>query len=410
VIGIVAGQLAERFNRPVVLLASPPDEMARGSARSVEGVNINLAIAAHSQLLGSFGGHPMAAGLSISSERIPEFRRCLSRTVEKMLGEVAREASLQIDAYLPLAEMTPNLAADLERLAPFGAGNPPLVLASRGLVIVSETSLGRSGEHRLVRVEDEVGAAYRVVWWQGAGWPLPEGRFDLAYAARISTYRGAGEVQIEWLDARETEERSVEAAVQRPPIEVVDLRGAAHPLPVLQRLAAEGVQVWREAEAVGKVDGHDRYALQPSDALAIWTPPPGPAELRRALEEVVPRKVYLFCVYPQAGGVDAFLQRLSGLLKFALNQNQGRTRISTLATATGQREAAVQLGLDCLRQGGFIRQEETRGQEIQVARGASPSRMPPEQLAALKAVLEETAAFRAYYQRADKEALVANNS
>ena len=62
----------------------------------------------------------MAAGLSISAERIPEFRRRLYRAILAAAGESVGQASLQIDAYLPLAELTPDLVADLERLAPFG--------------------------------------------------------------------------------------------------------------------------------------------------------------------------------------------------------------------------------------------------------------------------------------------------
>jgi single-stranded-DNA-specific exonuclease len=130
IIGIVASRLVERFNRPVVLLATPPGELARGSARSVEGCNITAAIAQSQDLLAGYGGHPMAAGLSLDPERIPLFRRRLSRAVQGMLGEVAREPTLAIDGALALEELTLELVADLERLAPFGPGNPGLVLAS----------------------------------------------------------------------------------------------------------------------------------------------------------------------------------------------------------------------------------------------------------------------------------------
>ena len=118
VIGIVASRLVERFNKPVILLSAPPGEMARGSARSIEGVNISAAIATQAEMLAGFGGHPMAAGLSIASERIPEFRRALARSVRAQLGDVQPEATLQIDGYLSLVELSLDLVADLERLAP----------------------------------------------------------------------------------------------------------------------------------------------------------------------------------------------------------------------------------------------------------------------------------------------------
>ncbi|MCK5428851.1 MAG: single-stranded-DNA-specific exonuclease RecJ, partial [Anaerolineales bacterium] len=102
VIGIVASRLVERYNKPTILISAPSGEAARGSARSVEGVNITAAIADQKDMLHGFGGHPMAAGLSVDPGRIPEFRRALSRTIGKMLGEVPIEVQLQVDGYLGL--------------------------------------------------------------------------------------------------------------------------------------------------------------------------------------------------------------------------------------------------------------------------------------------------------------------
>ena len=138
VVGIVASRLVERYGVPTVLLSLPSsstDDPARGSARSVAGVNISAAIAAHADLLLGFGGHPMAAGLSLAPDRIPEFRRALSRTVEAMSREAEVTPGLQIDGELPLSDLTLDFAADVERLAPFGPGNPPLTLVSRDLTV-----------------------------------------------------------------------------------------------------------------------------------------------------------------------------------------------------------------------------------------------------------------------------------
>ncbi|MBU0512679.1 MAG: single-stranded-DNA-specific exonuclease RecJ, partial [Chloroflexi bacterium] len=183
VIGIVASRLVDRFGKPAILLSIEGDGSARGSARSVEGVHITEAIAAQKEMLTGFGGHPMAAGLSLPVENIPRFRRGLSRAVRAMIGDQPPEAALQIDAYLPLAELSLDLVDDLERLAPFGAGNPPLILATRGLKLVSHTVIGRTREHLRLVVADEAGNAQNVLWWRGAGEPLPDdgSRFDLAY-------------------------------------------------------------------------------------------------------------------------------------------------------------------------------------------------------------------------------------
>jgi len=420
IVGIVAGRLAKRYNRPTILIATPPGELGRGSGRSVEGCDIHAAIAAHGEMLVSFGGHPMAAGLAIDPERIPEFRRALSRAVMEMCGEMRKEAALQIDGTLPLADLSLNLVNELERLAPFGPGNPPLTLASRGLVLKSHTSVGRSGEHLQLIVEDEGGTVQKVIWWQGAGSPLPQGRFDLAYVVRASDYRGQRDVQVEWVDARPVEVPAVPLRPQPPAVEVVDYRREPSPRRLLERLRVqEDVQVWSEAGARAEIAGRYRHELSPSKGLVVWTTPPGPGELQAALEKVSPERVYLFAIEPGLDHPEEFLKRLAGLTKHALNSanaDEVRVNISALAAATAQREATVRAGLAwlvarghlvVLGEGGDVGARLARAHEVRLAAGSQTvsddlSRITAE----LRALLEETAAYRAHFVRAEKETLI----
>ncbi len=423
VIGIVAGRLAERYSRPAILISAPPDRLARGSARSVPGCDVRAAIAAHADLLVDFGGHPMAAGLAIEAERIPEFRRALSRTVHDMLAESdAADGlpgpldSIQIDGFVHLADLSLDFVEQLERLAPFGPGNPALILASRGLSLRSQSLIGRSGEHLRLVVEGEAGTAQRVIWWRGqamldAGASLPQGRFDLAYVVRTSDYRGQRDVQVEWVDAREEALPSgVQVHMLKPEAQVVDCRYAPNPTELLERLRQQGeMQVWREAGAKADVPGRDRHELESSEALAVWTTPPGPGELRRALDVVSPETVYLFGVDPGLDDLKPFLERLLGLIKRALRTDAGKVRISALAAATAQRRATVRAGLSYLvAQGNLAVQAASEdGDEVLLAAGdRTPSVDRPQIRARLKALLDETAAYRAYFARADENALI----
>ncbi len=348
----------------------------------------------------------MAAGLSIQAENIPEFRRRLSRTVSAMRGDAPLEAALQVDGTLPLGEVTLELAADLERLGPFGAGNPALTLVCHRMKLEDHRSLGRNDEHRLLNVQDAAGENFKVVWWQGAGWPLPEGMFDLAYTLRASTYRGVREVQFEWVDARLIEEPVEELESPKEPIEVVDYRDSAHPLPILEQLQADGVQIWCEAEAREKLGGAHRSQLVRSAALAIWTVPPSADVLRQVLEAVSPQKVYLFGILPDGAEAPTFLQRLAGLVKYTLKAKQGRTTLDALAAVTAQRRDAVRLGLSWLERSGHIRVVTQQEDELVIAAGDGELVEGLEDVATrLKAVLQEAAAYRAFFLRADKDTL-----
>jgi single-stranded-DNA-specific exonuclease len=408
VIGIVAGRLAERYHRPTILIATPPDRLGRGSARSIEGCDINAAIAAQAGLLHGYGGHPMAAGLSIDPERIPEFRRALSRTISETCVEVTEKPELRIDAFLALTDLSLELIEEIERLAPFGPGNPPLTLATQGLALVSHSPIGRGGEHLQLIVKDEAGNTQKVLWWRGAGEPLPEGRFDLAYTVRASDYRGQRDVQVEWTDARAIEELPVSLRPAPSAIEVVDHRRELRPKAVLEQLQArEEVQVWAEADAKAKVGGRDRHELAVTKTLAVWTVPPGPAEWQDGLAEAAPQKVVLFGVNPGLDDPELFLKRLAGLTKHALRTNEGRVSISTLAAATAQRESTVWAGLAWLTARGFLAVASAGDDEVRLTAGAGKADADlPRVTAHLKALIEETAAYRAYFARAEKETLV----
>ncbi len=414
VVGIVAGRLAERYHKPTILIATPEGELGRGSARSVEGCDIHAAIAAQGEMLERFGGHPMAAGLSIQPERIPQFRRALSRTVRRMCRGLDRRPPLPIDGYLPLSDLSLDLVAQIERLAPFGPGNPPLTLASRGVMLASQTVIGRSGEHLRLIVEDAEGVAQKVLWWRGAGQGLPEGRFDLAYTVRASDYRGQRDVQVEWVDAREVvqpQAAALPAARVRAQVRVVDYRQEPRPREALDRLraeAGEGLVVWSEAGEKAAVAGRDRYELVPAQGLAIWTPPPGAGELRMALEQVAPEVVYLFGVNPGLDRAQPFLERLTGLVKRALSANQGRVSISTLSAATAQREGTVRAGLAWLAARGHvtIREQDEAGW-VTLAPGERADAADSTEIAdRLRRMLEETRAYRAYLGRADAEGIL----
>lgn len=410
VVGIVANKLVERYRKPTILLNQSEDGVSRGSARSIEGLDITEAIATQKNLLLGFGGHPMAAGLSLEAGKLPMFRKGLGKAIEEQLGKVVREEpTLQIDAWLGLNEINLELAESLEALAPFGAGNPPLILATHRVSLRSVSTIGKAREHLRLNVEDGNGNVQSILWWGGAGAELPEegSKFDIAYSLRASTFRGEKQVTLQFEEFRIIEEAPPE--LKKRKIEIVDYRlESISSLAQVQEHPPSGrpaTQIW--AEGVDKDKGKSRFELQPADEFAIYTTPPSPAELRAALETVKPKKVYLFGVSPAMEKPDTFLTRLAGLAKYVINQKGGKVTVGELAVATGQREGAIRLGLEWLAAGGHISiQRDDTAVLLSTGSGELNQYLQRELYIAVKGILEETAAYRAHFQRAEPESLM----
>jgi len=411
VVGIVANKLVERYRKPAILLNQSEDGILRGSARSIEGLNITEAITTQKELLRGFGGHPMAAGLAFEAGKLSSFRRGLGRAIEQRLGKIVREEpTLQIDAWLDLNEIDLEFAETLEPLAPFGPGNPALIFASHKVMLRSVATLGKAREHVRLNVEDQNGNVQSVLWWGGAGSELPEegSKFDIAYTMRASTFRGNKQVTLQFEDFKIVEEAPPE--LRKRKIEIVDCRSESASMESASLLAkiqeqAPAVQIW--AEGTDKAKGKSRFELQPADELAIYTTPPSTAELRSALETVRPVKVYLFGVSPVAEKPDAFLTRLAGYAKFVINQKGGKVTVGELAVAMSQREGAIRLGLEWLAAGAHISiQRNDDAIYLSPGNGELNQYLQRELYIAVKGILEETAAYRLHFQRADAASLM----
>ena len=403
VVGIVANRLVDRYHKPALLLTESEDGILRGSARSVEGLHITEAIAANKDVLLNFGGHPMAAGLSLQKENLNSFRRGLGKAIEIRLGEIVREEpALQLDAWLGLDEINLEMADAIELLAPFGAGNPQIVLGTRNVKLKSVTEIGKAKEHLRLNIEDGSGIVQSILWWGGAGETLPDSgsTFDIAYSLRASTFRGEKHVNLAFEEFRLAEEKPIE--LQRPKFEVRDLRSQ----PSLLNLQPSTL-IWAEGDAATM--GISRFELRPADELSIHTTPPSPADLRNALEIVRPKIIYVFGVSPAAEQPDEFLSHLAGLCKYVLNQRRGRTTIQELASALVARENAVRIGMEWLAAGGHV-SISMEDEVVILSKGSGETNqyLQKELFVAVRGILEETAAYRAYFARADIEGLFSN--
>ena len=168
-IGLAAGKLCERFHHPVVVLTCKEDGEATGSCRSVPGINIWEMLNRCGDLFVRFGGHAQAAGLTIRTEKIPEFRRRLNAAIRESCPDSCFVPEKEYDSEMALKEVTLETVEALEALEPTGFGNPAPVFLCRGAQVQTRR-VGRDGSH------------LKLTLWEGD--TVRDGiGFGLAYAA-----------------------------------------------------------------------------------------------------------------------------------------------------------------------------------------------------------------------------------
>jgi hypothetical protein len=246
-----------------------------------------------------------------------------------------------------------------------------------------------------------------IFWWQGSGRPLPEEQFDLALSVSTNDFRGNTQVQITWLDARESEKGSVQVD-STSVIDIHDYRTSQEPEQALAELIGSGdVRVWAEKEHPLSAHALSRWELFPGDALIVWTIPPGPEEFDGALTATQPRNVYVFAQDPGLADAPVFLNHLAGLAKHALHRQGGSFSVEDAAAAMAHRPTTVVAGLEWLEVKGQIVIEQREGLTWTLAQGAGNASQAKVRQARLHLdqLLAETQAYRDYWRQAPAHGL-----
>ena len=205
VIGLAASRIAERLNRPTIVL-STENGTAHGSARSVGSFHLLNALGCCGELFDQFGGHAAAAGMKIGTARIDELRKALNTYAINSLSDEDLCRILQIDAQVSSETLGLNLIEELAQFEPFGAGNPKPVFVTGGLRLRNEPLVMKE-KHLKLWLEDIAGKRFEAVWWDGVdrskGQTLSTGsRIEVAYTAEANVWQGNTRLQLVVQDLR----------------------------------------------------------------------------------------------------------------------------------------------------------------------------------------------------------------
>lgn len=210
VVGIVCSRLVDRFSRPAILLQRH-GEMCKGSGRSIEGYSLHEALQSCREHLATFGGHDMAAGLSLRADALDCFRDALRAHAQERIGVDQLTPSLRIDCDAALHEFDADTVRRIQALAPFGRANPKPRLRIRSAeVSAAPRQIGAGGKHLdvMLRQDHSTGTTrLRGVWWNAGRFAadLAAGmRVDLVVEPKLNSWNGRTNVEVEIADAAPT--------------------------------------------------------------------------------------------------------------------------------------------------------------------------------------------------------------
>ncbi|MEW4487360.1 single-stranded-DNA-specific exonuclease RecJ [Thalassoglobus sp. JC818] len=219
VIGIVASRIAEKFERPAVMIAMNSEtRIGQGSGRSFNGFDLHSGLSHCSEYLEAFGGHRAAAGLRISADRIDEFREVFGRYVSENQSSESEEPELAVDAEISLHDLTNKAVKELDWLGPFGQMHRrPIFSSSRVELVEAPGTMGGGGRHLALKVR-EGSKIIRAVAFGKGDWAEEmveeiNGPFSICFSASINRFRGYENVELQLIDWKPSSSQVASKAV-----------------------------------------------------------------------------------------------------------------------------------------------------------------------------------------------------
>lgn len=196
VIGIVASRLVDRYYKPTIVLSIQENGVCKGSCRSIKGLHIYEALDACRTHLIQFGGHEMAAGLSLKESELDAFRHTFQDYAAATLSEADYVPKVTVESELSPAAVTIDFIEELARMEPYGMGNPKPLFGCRKAEISEATSIGKQGAHLRVQIGSGTDRVTGLYWNGGRLAPiLGDEPIDIVYSPAINEWNGRRSVQ-----------------------------------------------------------------------------------------------------------------------------------------------------------------------------------------------------------------------
>lgn len=196
VVGIVASRISKRWHRPTLIIGFDEEGLGKGSGRSIEGFSLVAALNECAHLLEAFGGHAMAAGVTLQQGKLEEFREVFEKTAATFLNEEDLVPRLKLDVEITVKDLDESWLQAQERLGPFGVGNLKPLLMARALSPAREPRVLKE-KHLRLEFQGPRNTLLAAIFFNGAVNPLPKPPWDVAFTLEQNTYQGKTTLQMQ---------------------------------------------------------------------------------------------------------------------------------------------------------------------------------------------------------------------
>lgn len=385
VVGIVASRLVEKYGRPVFIAELEKEQgVVKGSARSIEAIDLYSVLKANEQLLSKWGGHKMAAGFSVPAEKADILCRALVNTCNQLLNGKELTSSLDIDLQVEEPDVSLELTRLLYKLAPFGMENKKPLLCLKGLICQASRRIGKEAKHHRLELKDPNSKnILEGLIWNSHGKAPGEGQVvDIVFTPEINSFNGRQRLQLvlsDWRQSLNGKDHCVpesnnhsevpavfpdlaKSAKASEPVNTPKLRQIVwkdvrqhsdHSAIVTRGTDKFGDQIAIFAEGVSnnaKLNLLDRLSLTPKPHLLILQFPPTLKIFQEIISLSQADTIYLLGSHSlKSADASNFLKQLLGLIRFTISKKEGKVAGEKLACAMATTKMAIALGLTMLK-------------------------------------------------------------
>jgi len=399
VIGIVASRVVEKFHLPTILIAIDNEQnIARGSGRSVEQLNIVEALISNSTHLEKFGGHKAACGLSIKPEKINSFIFDFKNFVSEKLANETLEAIIKIDSELSLNDLNLDLIEKIYRLSPFGLGNPLPVFRSNEVEIIGVRSIGKNGQHLKLQLRGKSSSRHceeglspdeaisqtfsrsgdcfgtkasrndartfeALIWSPDNNIKFNTGdKINIVYTPKLNHFNGETSIQLEIKDWQIAKGREQRIKDKEQIIEIYDFRGKTEEClnlflkPLNPQSSILNPVFFAETEQKNYLPlrTNSRNNISKAKALVFLETPPDEFTFTNIIKSSNAEAVYFCFTQSSILNPQSLLKNLTGLLKYTVSNKDSTVTETELQTALGINKTALAFALETLVKIGFL--------------------------------------------------------